>query len=567
MLVELNIKNFAIIDNLNISFSQGFNVITGETGSGKSVIIDAIGIVLGSRASRDLVRTGCEKAVVEGLFYLEDPQKIDTILKQFGLENEADKTLLLTREIFSNGRSVSRINGRTVTLSMLNNISKYLVDIHGQYEHQSLLNWENHINFVDSFGDKELLNLKEKIKTEYKKLNNLNNRSNKLNVDEIKRQREIDLLKFQLKEIDNANLNIDEEHEIYNQYNIMKNIKDISEILICSIEHLNSQDYNDFSIIEKLNKIYADLNQIRQYDSKLDYYTKKTESLLAEIEDLYWDMRNYYDKIEFDEEKLFYLEERINTINELKRKYGSSIKEILEYRNNVEERLNILINSDKEIKNLKDEIKKCEENLYTYSNSLSKKRKKISIYIEKAFEKELNDLNMKSVKFKVGFQKLDYFSSNGFDRIEFLISTNPGEELKPLTKVISGGEMSRIMLAFKSILAKQDEIPCLIFDEIDVGISGNTAQIVGRKIYNLSLTHQIICVSHLPQIAVLADTHFNIYKLQKKDETFVGMKKLNYDERIIEMANLTGGSNMTNTARNHAKEMLQLAKKFKNKKI
>jgi DNA repair protein RecN (Recombination protein N) len=563
MLLELHIKNFAIIDNINISFSKGFNVFTGETGAGKSIIIDAVNTVLGGRANKEYIRTGQEKAVIEALFYLENPEEIEEILNELGIEREEDNTLLICREIFNSGRSIARVNGRTVTLSMLNKLTAKLVDIHGQHEHQSLLSYENHIKLIDLFGKEKINDLKNKISMYYRELVLMKKRLDELSGNDMERERKVDLLKFQLNEIDSASLKIDEEERLMEEYRILANAQEILTTIEGINDRIKTTNYNQESIIDQLSSIGRQLHSIAKHDSKLNSYSEIIDSIIYQLQDIVLELRDYNDNINCDNEKLAMIEERIELINRLKRKYGNSIKEILEYREKVAGELELIINSEEEVENLKLKIKDVELKLKNLSEILSNERKRISNLIEKNITDELSEMNLKNVSFKIKFTKLDYFTKNGFDRIEFLISTNPGEPLKPLSRIASGGEMSRIMLAFKNILAEVDNIPCLIFDEIDTGISGRTAQIVGEKIAKIARTHQVLCITHLPQIASMASTHFLIEKEVKDDKTYTKVSKLDFNQRVDELSRLLGGVSLTDTTKMHAMEMLEMTKKHR----
>lgn len=564
MIVELNISNFAIIDDLKINFVKGFNILTGETGAGKSIIVEGMGMILGQRANRDLIRKGSQKSTLEGLFYLENPVKdtINTILKDYGIDIDPNNYLLISREIHKSGRSVSRINGRTVTLTMLNKITVNLVDIHGQHEHQSLLNISNHIKLIDTFGDKELKSLLQNVEEEYEKLQNEKDKLSKISINNIEKDRELDLLRYQIDEINKANLLKYDEKDIIVKYEKMKNIKEIGYNLGEISDLINNNDYNDISILDNINKCVSKMNDIKKYDSSLTQYNKILEDINFQVQDLGTSIRNYLENLEINEEEFKLLEEKIDTTNSVKKKYGNTVEEILEYKSKIQDRLETLLNNDKIIEDINNKIITIESNLTDYCTKITKIRKRLSKSIEVYITKELEDLNMYNVVFKVDFKKNNKFTIIGWDKIEFLISTNKGEDLKPLTKIVSGGEMSRIMLAFKSILANYDNIPCLIFDEIDTGISGRTAQIVGEKIKMLSNNHQIICISHLPQIAALADTHFIIEKDILKDKTTTVVRRLNNSERIDELSRLLGGVDLTSTTKQHAEEMLEMSKKL-----
>lgn len=562
MLLELNIENFAIIDKIRVNFTKGLNVLTGETGAGKSIIIDAISLVLGGRADKEYVRSGYEKTTIEALFSIEYIKDIEELLKEYGIQNEIDNTLLITREIFNTGRSTSRINGRTVTLSMLNNITDKLIDIHGQHDHQSLLRKEKHLEFIDSLGDEELTKNIEKVKKEFESLQVLKNRLKALAQDEMEKERKIDLLRFQIEEIDEARLVEGEEESLILEHNVLSNSESIMQTLSEVLTSLDSDYRGEKSIIDELNNIYSNLFKISKHSDNIFSFSNIIESIIYQLEDLIREIRHYKDMVEYNPEKLRFLDERLELINRLKRKYGKTIKEILEYRNEVNKDLVVLLNSEKEIKEIRNKIEKLEANMNILCQELTKKRTCIAKEFEIEITKELSEVNMPKVKFKAMIEKNNYFSQNGLDKIEFLISTNPNEPLKSLSKIVSGGEMSRIMLAIKSILAEIDKIPTLIFDEIDTGISGRTAQIVGEKIAKISRNHQVICITHLPQIAALADSHYLISKKFVDDKSITEILKLNYDERIEELSRLLGGVSLTETTKQHAREMIEMSKKI-----
>lgn len=560
MLKELSIKNFAIIDDLKIEFDHGLNLLTGETGSGKSIIIEALGLVLGGRSRKDLIRTGQQKAFVEALFYVEE--NIKALLSKYGYDAEED-ILIISREISANYPSITRLNGRPITLNILSNITPNLVDIFGQHEHQSLLNVENHQILIDSLGDKEHKELLEKISFNYDKYIDEKKKLEEMLISSSERERELDLLKYQLEEIDNANLSLEDEFEIENNFKKYSNVQTIQIGLGNVLENLDSSDYDKGSILNLLNNSISILNNIKSFDNDTNKYLDRLNELRYELQDMTRDINNYLESIEIDEEKLIYYRDRLDLVNKLKKKFGFTIDKIFEYRNKISEEYENLVNYEKRIEEINNNLKIYEDILIKDSLLLRDKRIKISKSLEKKLTEELKELNMRNIVFKVNFKPKEKLSSDGMDEIEFLISTNPGEDLKSLSKIVSGGEMSRIMLGFKNILADNDKIPTLIFDEIDTGISGRTAQIVGEKICKISKNHQVISISHLPQITALADSHFNIYKESQNGMTITKIKKLTYDERVKEMARLLGGVNVTETTLNHAKEMLSMSKKIK----
>ncbi len=563
MLLELNIENFAIIDKVNLQFSNGFNVLTGETGAGKSIIIDAVSMVLGGRGGKDYIRTGNSKAVIEAVFSLNRSFETKKLLLEFGLDEEQADTIIISRELYDSGRSVSRVNGRTVTLNMLKQLTNKLIDIHGQHEHQSLLNEENHINFIDLLGKSIILDLKKVINIDYSKVKDLKNSLSGLAYDEKERERKIDLLKFQIDEIDEANLIDNEEDSLIDEYKVLSNTEEIKSKLNNIVEIMNSSNYNEVAVIDQLNTISEYLQEIMRMDKGLKQHKDTFESAVFQLQDVIRELRNYSDNIEYDGERLKELEDRIDLINKLKRKYGNTVEDILTYRQKIWDELDKLLNSEKEIVRIEKEISSIEKIIYENCEELSQKRKKIAAAIEKDITKELMQLNMPNISFKIDFQRLDEYTRKGIDKIEFLISTNVGEPLKPLSRIVSGGEMSRIMLGFKTILAEVDNISCLIFDEIDTGISGRTAQVISEKIGQISRTHQVLCITHLPQIAAMADRHFQISKVIKDNKTNTNVLTLNEKERIDELSRLLGGVNLTDTTKKHAMEMLKMTNKIK----
>lgn len=565
MLLELNIKNFAIIDDLKISFTEGLNLLTGETGAGKSIIIEALGIVLGGRGNKRLIRNKEKTTVLQALFSVDNVDELQSIFDKYGIHIEEDQLLIITREISLNRPSISRINDKTVTLSVLNEISSKLVDIFAQHEHQSLLNINNHKKLIDSFGDKKFQNLKSEIYSLYNNYIEEKTKLKEMNKSPREREREIDLLRFQVEEIDLANLTKADEEDIENEYKKISHIKDISIGLDSILESFNSSQYDTPSISNFINQNISILNNLVRFDKNLEDSLKDLKELYYELQDLHNNLIDYVDNIYIDNSRLNFLSERLDEINRLKSKYGNSINEILNYRDRINKELEKLIDYEKEIEKLNLIIQDYETKLYKLSSELSISRKDIASVIEQQIIKELRELNMRDINFKVNFENKDDFSLDGMDSIEFLISTNPGESLKPLSKIVSGGEMSRIMLAFKSVLAEYDNIPTMIFDEIDSGISGRTAQVVGEKISNISKNHQIISITHLPQITALADSHYLISKIVKNQQTLTQINKLNEKERIKEMARLLGGVDVTSTTLDHAKEMIQMSKKIKAK--
>lgn len=563
MLVELNIRNFAIIEELKVRFTKGLNILTGETGSGKSILIEAIGIILGSRTSKDLIQTGQEKAFLEGVFYIENPALIIPVLDKYGVDFAEDNLLIITREIYLNSPTMSRVNGKILNLSMLNDITAKLVDIFGQHEHQSLLDMSKHQMLVDSFGDKELVKLKSMIRLNYEDMILEKRKLKSLSIDSGERDREIDILNFQIQEIEDARLTKDDEDNIENEYKRLSSVEEISFAVKEVIDSISLESYENKNILDLMSRNIQVINNVKKFDQDLEPFYIELENIRFELQDLNRSISNYLEGIEIDAERLSFLEERLELVNKLKKKYGNSIEAILKFRDESLERLEKLNNHEKELEKTNKRILELEDCIRKDSEKLSIKRKEISRHLEQDIKKELNSLNMNKVNFQVDFKINPELGIDGYDKIEFLISTNLGEDLKPLSKIASGGEMSRIMLGFKSILADFDKIPTMIFDEIDTGISGRTAQIVGEKIYKISKNHQIICISHLPQIAALADSHFVINKVVLNNKTNTIVNRLSEKGRIEEMARLLGGVDLTNTTLKHASEMIEMSKKIK----
>lgn len=560
MLLELEVKNFALINELNLQFEKGLNVLTGETGAGKSIIIDAVNMVIGERADRSVVRKGTNKCTIQAIFDGSGVKTLRDTFNENGIEIDEGESVIVTREIYSNGRSVSRINGTLVTQGLLKSITEKLIDIHGQHQHQSLLNPLFHIELLDAFGGGETSKLRQTIEDNYKLLLKTEAKLRDLCGNEMERERKLDLLRFQLDEIDAAGLKEGEEEDLSLQRNLLANSEKIFKTVADAYEGLyEGTSYP--SVVDNIGKITGQFHGIAAYHERLEGFNQTLQDIQYRLEDLSRELRDYKDTIDFEPFLLDEVERRLDIINSLKRKYGGSIGEILEYRNRIQAELDFYINSEEEIEGLKLRIENLKGILEVESIKLSKIRGEIAASLEKGLKGILNDLNMPRAHFKVELKSQRdaanqlKFTSKGIDHVEFMISTNLGEEVKPLAKIASGGEMSRIMLAIKTILADVDEINTLIFDEIDTGISGNTAKTVGEKLYEISKGHQVICITHLPQIAAMADTHFLIEKIEEAGATTTQVNKIDKIMRINEIGRLLGG-NLTDITIKHAEEML-----------
>lgn len=567
MISNLSIKNIALIDELNIEFDKGLNILTGETGAGKSIIIDSVNLVLGERADKELIQTGKDYAAVEVLFSLDDSTKVNELLTEFGIPAEEDNTLLLMRELSSQGKNTCRINGRMVTLSMLKQVTRFLVDIHGQHKHQALLQPESHIKMLDQLGGKELSDIKEAVKSTYHAWREIRQKIKKIAGITEDGERRKDLLIYQINEIESANLSPGEEDDLKKERELLLNAEKIINIVNEAYNELYVGKPGIRSITDSLSYILSKLSQIQSYDKILNETAANLEDISYRMEDAIMHLRDFKESLDFEPYRLDEIEKRLDVISNLKRKYGKSIEDILNLKEELEKELFELENSQESLDELNRQSERAFSQLVELCKELSLKREECAEKIEKAIMKELSELNMEKTLFKVSIEhpsvdQLDchndnsHISANGFDRVEFLISPNPGEPLKPLSKIISGGEMSRIMLAFKTILGNHDEIPTLIFDEIDVGISGRTAATVGDKMHNLSKSHQIICVTHLPQIAAKADAHFIIQKDIENDKTKTFVNRLDEEGKVHEIARMIGGTNITKLSLEHARELI-----------
>ncbi len=570
MLQQLEIHNIALIDKVGIELENGLNVLTGETGAGKSIIIDSINAILGERLSRDLIRTGKEKAVVEAVFQV-DNSKMSDIFEELGIMPEDDGTLIISREFTLSGKNTCRINGKMATVSMLKEIGRRLVDIHGQHDNQSLLRTESHIDLLDSFGGEKIQSLKQKylgFLNEYKDVKNkLKGYTGDLN----ERERKIDLLKFQINEIKMAALKPGEDDDLNKQRVVLTNSEKIISCLSKAYESVFSGNNIKNSAYDSINDAISSLNGIVKLNEEYAGIMRKLEEISYQIDDVIEGIRNEKDRIEYNPDLLEQIEERVDLIYRLKKKYGNTIEEVLEYCSKIEQELDDIVKSDEIIASLNLRLSEISRELLTLSKQINLKRTEAAAILESKIGMELEDLEMKKARFKVNIEFCDSgesadqlkFTAKGLDKVEFLISPNVGEPLKPLSKIASGGEMSRIMLAIKTILADVDEMPTLIFDEIDIGISGKAAQKVGEKLSFISRGHQVICVTHLAQIACMADQHYLIEKEAVDDSTKTNVKKLGLLEVKNEVARILGGANISSITLKHAEEILETAKKFK----
>ncbi|TCK98349.1 DNA replication and repair protein RecN [Natranaerovirga hydrolytica] len=564
MLVHLHVKNLALIDEVEVDFIKGLNILTGETGAGKSIIIDSINSALGAKTSKEIIRTGCEYALIELLFIIEDISVIQ-VIKDLDIPIDENNEILITRRINLNGRSVFKINGESATALMVKNIASYLMDIHGQHEHQSLLHKNKHIEILDQFCGKQLNEKKTNLSQLYKAYTYIKNQLQEQSLSQEQKQREISFLEFEINEIETAQLKDNEDKAITDQYNKLSNAKEIVEVLNEVYELTGLDTHSNMSASNFIGKGSQLLGQIKKYDPILLSVKEQLENVDNLLNDVNREIVNYIEEMTFDEQEFVQLEERLNTINHLKSKYGDSISDIISYKTAAESKLEKLLDYEAYKNKLEQELANKEKIIQSICNEITQIRLKQSQKVAKDIKKALIDLNFIDVQFEVTIRQLENFNKNGWDDVEFMISTNPGEDIKPLSKVASGGELSRIMLAIKSILASADAIESLIFDEIDVGISGRTAQKVSEKLAVISKDHQVICITHLPQIAAMAEKHFLIEKRTDKKKTNTSIIPLKENEVIHELARLVSGVEITDTVLNSAKEMKQMASQVKAK--
>ncbi len=558
MLQELHIKDLAIIDELSLSFDKGFTVFTGETGAGKSIIIDAIDLVLGDRASADLIRSGCEEARVEALFDISQIERMEDILSDAGIG--AGEGLLIKRIIHKSGRNRILINGSLSTLMTLSEIGRYLIDICGQSEHQSLTRAEEHIDILDAFGG--LGNLREEMSKSYRRLLRLRREFEGLKSSTELSAQERELLEFQLKEIDSVNPRAGEDEELERELEVLQNAENIRQTLAEGEATLYSEEG---SITERLSVLAKKLEELAPLDEELGELARRIESAYYELEDVAVSLRQKADSIEVDPERLREVTERLDAINMLKRKYGGTIEEVLKRRDQISQTLSSTVNHELELERLRTELSRAEEEAQMVADSLGEARRKTAEELKSAVERELKELGMKGVNFQIEIKRDKTtddryrLTEKGAEHVVFLISTNPGEEVKPLHRIASGGELSRIMLAIKSLISV-GKVPTLIFDEIDTGIGSTMAQVVGKRLKKVSNTHQVLCITHMPQIAAYADTHLLVTKTTTPDgRTVTRVKKLEGEERVNHIATMLGGTTPTETTLKHARELLEQA--------
>lgn len=563
MLKELWIRHFAIIEEIKLNFNHGFHVITGETGAGKSILIDALGLIMGARASTEFVRHGKQKAEIEAVFELEREHPAQRLLSDWGMESEDEEILIIRREITLSGKSACRVNGRTVTLSMLKQLGVQLLDISGQHEHQALLSSRLHLEWIDQFGGEDILSLRSIYQEHFREYQRLMEERERLNLNQKEIMNRVDLLKFQLEEIDTAALVSGEDVELAQERNKLAH----AEKLMLHTTNAYKHFYGEQGGLDQMQEAVAHLEQIAEIDEEIQPLLESIQSAYYQLEEGAREVARYRDELEFDPERLYEVEERLHLIRHLKRKYGETIEDILNYREEIKHELEQLEHLEETTEYLDEQIELIKGKMVELAKELTAKRKQVASLLEARVEQELKDLNMASTVFHVAFYPESYrkleFHAHGLDEVEFLISPNPGEPLKPLVKIASGGELSRMMLALKCIFTDLSPIHTLVFDEIDTGVSGRAAQAIAEKIAVVASKHQVLCVTHLPQVACMADHHFYIQKETTKDQTRTCVQILDHDGRMMELARMLGGVEVTETTLEHAGEMIRLAQEVK----
>lgn len=554
MLNQLSVRNVAVIDKLDINLHDGVSVLTGETGAGKSIIIDSINMILGDRANKELVRYGTDKAVVQAVF--DAPKSVINILEENDIDVE-DGTVIITRQVTKEGKSVARINGMVVTLNILREISDRLINIHGQHDNQALLTPIRHITFLDAYADnEEYIN---RYKDILSKKREIEKKISSLEMDEQEKMQRIDLLEYQVKEIKKASLEKDEEDDLREQRDIYTNAEQITKSVNEAYMNLYEGDEIQ-SAYDGISIAVNEISQISDLNPQLKSIYDTLNEIMYSLEDTAHEIKEFGETVEFDEQTLNEIEERLDLISRLKRKYGNSIEEILEYLKEAESELNDIKLSDERTNELKEELKNITKELKEKGNVLTQRRENAAKVLEENIEKSLHELNMEKSKFKVNIENDGTFYDNGMDKVEFLISTNPGEPLKPLVKIASGGELSRVMLAIKSILADSDGVDTMIFDEIDTGVSGKAAMSIAKKLAVIAKNKQVICITHLPQLTAMADNHYLIQKNTDGEMASTTLKELDEEGRELELARIIDGGEVTELALSHAKQMLENAK-------
>lgn len=551
MLLEISIKNFAIIEEISLNFEKGMTVLTGETGAGKSIIIDAMNMMLGSRATTDVIRHGAPKAEIEGLFAVESNRHLTTLFEEQGLEWTDE--LIIRREILQNGRSVSRINGQMVNLSVLKAVGQHLVDIHGQHDQEELMRSQLHITMLDEFGDAAFFQTKAAYRQTFEDYKRLRKQVVELQRNQQENKARIEMLEFQIAEIEAATLEVEENVRLEQERQRLLNHKMIADTLTNAYTMLDAEE---FSSLSNVRSAMNDLESIEEYDPSYKELSSQLSETFYALEDITKRLEDVVDGLEFDGNRLMQVESRLDLIHSITRKYGGQVKDVLEYLAQITKEYSLLTGSDLSSEDLEKELKRLEKSLVTLAQDLSDQRHDLAQDLENEIQQELADLYMDKARFQVRFSKAK-FNREGNEAVEFYISTNPGEDFKPLVKVASGGELSRLMLAIKSAFSRKEGKTSIVFDEVDTGVSGRVAQAIAAKIHKIGQNGQVLAISHLPQVIAAADYQFYIEKISDEHSTVSTVRLLNREERIEEIAKMLAGEDLTEAARQQAEQLLK----------
>lgn len=555
MLLQLNIKNFALIQELTINFNDGFNILSGETGAGKSILIDTIDYVLGGKFSKNLIRTGEDKTYVEAVFTIEN-NLLKNVLIELDIESD-DEIIIISRETHQSGKSLIKVNGKTFLSSQLKKIREKLLDIHGQHQNQNLLQRSSHIIYLDEFIGEEVFKYLDEFTSLKDSLLQIENKIQEIYGNE-DREKLLDYLKFQIEDIEKAKLKEHEEENLKEEFNLLSNAEKINNGLKLSYGLLNGLD-GENSVINSLSKVIQELANIESNFEKAKKNRQLIEEAFYSIEEASRDIRSLGEEVVYDEDTLEKINARIYEINQYKKKYGTTITEVLEYYKKIQKQYMDLINGEKIIEELNLQKQEKISQMKKIALKLHKIRSEKSFELKEKILNELSFVGLEKSNMEICIEKDLKFNSRGFDDVCFMISTNPGEPLMPLEKILSGGELSRIMLALKCVFAEKDKIATLIFDEIDTGISGVVAQRVGEKMYQISKNHQVLCITHLPQIAILSDNHYFVSKMVKENKTFTTIKVLTKEEKEYQIGRMLNGDDVTKTTLSNVKEMIKIA--------
>ena len=551
MLLEISIKNFAIIEEISLNFEKGMTVLTGETGAGKSIIIDAMNMMLGSRATTDVIRHGAPKAEIEGLFTVESNRHLTALFEEQGLEWTDE--LIIRREILQNGRSVSRINGQMVNLSVLKAVGQHLVDIHGQHDQEELMRPQLHITMLDEFGDAAFFQTKAAYRQTFEDYKRLRKQVVELQRNQQENKARIEMLEFQIAEIEAAALEVDEDLHLEQERQRLLNHKMIADTLTNAYTMLDAEE---FSSLANVRSAMNDLESIEEYDPSYKELSSQLSETFYALEDITKRLEDVVDGLEFDGNRLMQVESRLDLIHSITRKYGGQVKDVLEYLAQITKEYSLLTGSDLSSEELEKELKRLEKSLVSLAQDLSDQRHALAQALENEIQQELADLYMDKARFQVRFSKAK-FNREGNEAVEFYISTNPGEDFKPLVKIASGGELSRLMLAIKSAFSRKEGKTSIVFDEVDTGVSGRVAQAIAAKIHKIGQNGQVLAISHLPQVIAAADYQFYIEKISDAHSTVSTVRLLNREERIEEIAKMLAGEDLTEAARQQAEQLLK----------